>query len=812
MHGGCNLSCDHCYVYEHADQSWRDKPRTMSRDVVAQAAFRIAEHVGIHRPPVVRISLHGGEPLLLGVKRLREIAMTLRDVVGGRVRLSLHVQSNGVMLNEKFCSLFDEFGVQVGISLDGDRVANDLHRRYANGRSSHARVLRALELLRRPHFRHLYGGVLCTVDLANDPISVYEALLAESPPRVDFLLPHATWEHPPPRYGESPAPYATWLCRIHDRWLADGMPVPIRLFDALTAASLGEPSGSEAVGLGPVGLAVVDTDGSWEQADSLKTAYAGAPATGMTVFTDSVDSLVTHPGIAARNERHAHLCATCRDCPVVRTCGGGLYAHRYRRGTGFDNPSVYCADLLALSARIPAAQLACTTGSRAAGRAHVTDHLPEGAFDAFAAGPGTADGIRALQDMQVTLTKTLIAGAVARPGSRSALGVAASDGLDLLIDLEGRCPDETLEVLRYPFVQAWADRCRCFISGVEAERDRAHIAGVAAAIAWRGGVTASLPLPVRAGLAHLPGVGALRVRGDGPTAGVSLGKAVLTGGEPVMTRRLTAFPLPVAVEDLDPYRADGGRLARGRLSDAEWEVWRTALVGAGSELSRLVPAYAATLRAGLRAVVPLRDTAPEPGACHQHQVARRAFGGVGLRLPSGPARGAAADPAATLLCEFQHAKLSAVLDAYAFFAAAENAPTTAPEAASKTTAETALVSLPWWPEPLPARQALHALYGHVALAELWQARSVRNTRPIGRGEHRDAAAKAHQRYLNRADITVDTLAAEVPMEPAGRRFVAGLRATVDRLASTARSGASRTYEGAGTGKTRTSGRPPREGA
>ncbi|WP_297624170.1 hypothetical protein [Nocardia sp.] len=27
-------------------------------------------------------------------------------------------------------------------------------------------------------------------------------------------------------------------------------------------------------------------------------------------------------------------------------CGGGHYAQRYRRGTGFLNPSVYCADLI----------------------------------------------------------------------------------------------------------------------------------------------------------------------------------------------------------------------------------------------------------------------------------------------------------------------------------------------------------------------------------------------------------------------------------------------------------------------------------
>ena len=29
--GRCDLACDHCYVYEHVDQSWRRKPKVMAR-------------------------------------------------------------------------------------------------------------------------------------------------------------------------------------------------------------------------------------------------------------------------------------------------------------------------------------------------------------------------------------------------------------------------------------------------------------------------------------------------------------------------------------------------------------------------------------------------------------------------------------------------------------------------------------------------------------------------------------------------------------------------------------------------------------
>lgn len=32
-------------------------------------------------------------------------------------------------------------------------------------------------------------------------------------------------------------------------------------------------------------------------------------------------------------------------CVVLAVCGGGLYVRRYQCGAGFNNPSVYCADL-----------------------------------------------------------------------------------------------------------------------------------------------------------------------------------------------------------------------------------------------------------------------------------------------------------------------------------------------------------------------------------------------------------------------------------------------------------------------------------
>jgi uncharacterized protein len=348
FHSRCNLACDHCYVYELADQSWRIQPRTMSSAVISVTAERIAEHARAHRLSSVRIIFHGGEPLLAGTTALVDAAHKIRAAVDARVRVDYWVQTNGTLLDEKALDELEQCGIRVGVSLDGDSSSHDRNRQYPNGQQSYAIVTRAVEeLMRRPS---IYSGLLCVIDLAADPIGAYEAMLKFAPPVIDFLLPHGNWSAPPPGRPESDiTPYADWLIPIFDRWYsAATRRTGIRLFDEIIHMILGGQSSTEQVGLTPSSVVVIESDGSIEQSDTLKSAYHGAAATGLHVVRDSFDAALLVPQVVATQLGSAGLGAECLGCAVLRICGGGMYAHRYRAGTGFRNRSVYCRDLYAL--------------------------------------------------------------------------------------------------------------------------------------------------------------------------------------------------------------------------------------------------------------------------------------------------------------------------------------------------------------------------------------------------------------------------------------------------------------------------------
>jgi uncharacterized protein len=342
VHSRCNLSCSYCYVYEMADQAWRDLPTRMSPVVISQTVERIAEHAASHQLPSIEIILHGGEPLLAGTDWLAGLVSSLRAQVPAQVNVA--VQTNGTLLDRPMLDMLKNAGVRIGVSLDGDAEATGRHRRYANGRNSFGAVSDGLYLLGSPEFRECYSGVLCTADIGNDPVATYEALLEFSPPALDLLLPHANWSCPPPGTG-----YADWLISIFDRWYsAPRQETRIRMFSELIQLVLGQHGAVDGLGLLPSTIVVVDTDGSIKQLDSLSSAYPGAADTGLHVALSSFDDALDHPTTVARQIGAEALCSQCRDCEVMQICGGGLYPHRYRQGEGFRNPSVYCDDLLRL--------------------------------------------------------------------------------------------------------------------------------------------------------------------------------------------------------------------------------------------------------------------------------------------------------------------------------------------------------------------------------------------------------------------------------------------------------------------------------
>ena len=346
----CNLNCTYCYEFNMGDDSWKRMPKIISHDTFQKTILRIKEHADEHNLTNISISLHGGEPLLVGYDNFVHYIFTIKDILKG-FKLMIGIQTNATLLNEEFIILFTKEKISVGVSYDGPPLINDKNRIYHNGKGSGLDVESGLNLLKD---KKCFSGILCVIDVNASPIDVWRYLSDFKPPIIDFLLPHANWSNLPEHHNKKQfEKFGDWLIKIFDDWYNGyNSHVRIRLFEEIIKRLLGEHGTLETLGIEPIGLVTISQNGMYEQVDTMKSVHEGAHLLGMSVNEYSLNDLMTNNHITSRQNGIEGLSNTCKQCEIVNVCGGGYYPHRYSSNGGYENPSVYCKDLFKLISHI----------------------------------------------------------------------------------------------------------------------------------------------------------------------------------------------------------------------------------------------------------------------------------------------------------------------------------------------------------------------------------------------------------------------------------------------------------------------------
>ena len=347
----CNLNCSYCYMYNHADQSYLRRPAFMSDEVFAQLLLRINEYCDCRPKHRMSLVFHGGEPMLMGTERFRRFTKRARVQLGDRLH-SIKLQSNATLVDDDWTATLRELGVTVGVSLDGPPEINDMFRVDHAGKGSHASVLKGLRQLQE---HELLSGVLCVVNPAHSGFGIYRYFRSLGITRMNFLFPDTTHDVKQRLYGQyGETPVADYLIPVFDEWVNEDDPaVRVTCFEDMIRAILGGNVRSDLFGNSRANYLVIDTDGSIQALDALKVCWEGTAESGLNVFEHGFDDL--HKGLPLL-QRVVHegipMCAACESCRERETCGGGYLPHRYSRSNGFDNPSIWCQDLLKLFAYV----------------------------------------------------------------------------------------------------------------------------------------------------------------------------------------------------------------------------------------------------------------------------------------------------------------------------------------------------------------------------------------------------------------------------------------------------------------------------
>lgn len=342
--------------------------------------------------------------------------------------------------------------------------------------------------------------------------------------------------------------------------------------------------------------------------------------------------------------------------------------------------------------------------------------------------------------------------------------------LDAAVALLARVQTERPSAYRLlfgdPMVGAWL--ARATRESVPPRGELRQVGCLAAAAAILAGVDGEVTGWAYGGRLTLPtlGTAVLDEAADGPVViTVRGGKTTLTGSTGRATvlaeganwtplRRLEAdhggLECSVRLEDLSPYRGGYHAEPQERLRDAEFARWQELFAGAWGLIGEYLPGSAVEIAAGLRAVVPLVDL---HDGSSRSGTARESIGALGTTRPS-----SAEDFAVTIVHEFEHSKLCALIDLAPLY----------------RDGGTELHYAPWRRDRRPTSGLIQGVFAFLRVAETWNRfRAIPGLATTATGQLAEIREQVRVGYEN--------LTRSRELTQAGEDFVACLRPALDRL-------------------------------
>jgi uncharacterized protein len=351
----CNLDCKYCFYLEKENLYPGERNWAMRDDVLETF---IRQYIEAQEVREVYFAWQGGEPTLLGVEYFERVVELQETYRGGR-KIFNAMQTNGTLLDDRWCAFFAERGFLIGLSIDGPAELHDRYRVTKSGQASFETVMAGLRLLQK---HGVEFNTLTVVNRANalQPLEVYRFLKGIGSGFLQFIpLVERTARGmklaEPPVVGEgggelSPVTewsveaeqYGRFLCEIFDEWVRrDVGRVFVQLFDVALQNWMGIGS-SLCVFAETCGKAMaIEHNGDLYSCDH----YVYPRYKLGNIMNAGLREMAESPGqVKFGNAKLDSLPEYCRKCEVRFACNGECPKHRFiRTPDGEEGLNYLCA-------------------------------------------------------------------------------------------------------------------------------------------------------------------------------------------------------------------------------------------------------------------------------------------------------------------------------------------------------------------------------------------------------------------------------------------------------------------------------------
>lgn len=320
----CNMKCSYCYYLE-TGRLYTSPHRYRMPKALLETFVR--QYIAASPGPVVQFVWHGGEPTLAGLDFYRHAVELQKRYLPSGWTCWNNLQTNGLLLDDEWCSFLAEAHFDVGLSIDGTRLLHDAYRKDRRGRGTYERVVAAI---RRLQGHGVQPDLLCVVTsaAAKDPISVYRGLRDLNTGWIQFIpVVQRTPDGQLTAESVTGEAYGRFLCAVFDEWIHHDLGrLDVQFFAEMSLVWSGGTASVCWMAPSCGRVLIVEHDGGVYSCDHFVTPEHRIGDLETSPLSALVDSPVQR---RFGDDKRGRLPAQCRACPWLVVCNGGCPKDRF---------------------------------------------------------------------------------------------------------------------------------------------------------------------------------------------------------------------------------------------------------------------------------------------------------------------------------------------------------------------------------------------------------------------------------------------------------------------------------------------------
>jgi uncharacterized protein len=332
----CNLDCAYCFYLDRESDPYTALP---ARRMTEETLERLVDTYLFYSYPNSTFAFQGGEPTLAGPAFFEKLVKLQQECGRNGQAVANAIQTNGILLDDRWCELFKQYQWLVGISIDGPEALHDRYRFDKGGAGTWRKVMKGVEVLKK---HGVEFNALCVVSQANveKAAEIYRFFRSQG---IEYLqyIPLSEFDGlgQPLPFTITPEQYGHFLCETFDLWWPERRKVRIRYFDNIAEALAGQKPSACTMHETCDSYVVVEFNGDVYPCDFF-------------VEKDWKLGNVTYdswPEIARRQRRYQFAAKKtighpeCQACEYQSICHGGCPKHRRDPRRSFNDLDYFCA-------------------------------------------------------------------------------------------------------------------------------------------------------------------------------------------------------------------------------------------------------------------------------------------------------------------------------------------------------------------------------------------------------------------------------------------------------------------------------------